>query len=70
MQTLIISQHQLKEAETEVSKLQNHLKELNREYRARLASYIQDVSVCVHASRHLVKLVVHSCQKKHFKVAS
>ncbi|XP_051738039.1 coiled-coil domain-containing protein 78 [Ctenopharyngodon idella] len=48
--TLIISQHQLKEAETEVSKLQNHLKELNREYRARLASYIQDVSECVTAA--------------------
>ncbi|ROI16446.1 Coiled-coil domain-containing protein 78 [Anabarilius grahami] len=48
--TLIISQHQLKEAETEVSKLQNHLKELNREYRARLTHYIQDVTECVTAA--------------------
>ncbi|XDV47934.1 hypothetical protein PO909_017471 [Leuciscus waleckii] len=48
--TLIISQHQLKEAETEVSDLQNHLKELNREYRARLTRYIQDVTECVTAA--------------------
>ncbi|KAK2870408.1 hypothetical protein Q8A67_024800 [Cirrhinus molitorella] len=48
--TLIISQHQLKEAEAEVSKLQNHLKELNRDYRARLASYIQDITECVTAA--------------------
>ncbi len=46
MQTLITSQHQLKESEAELSKLQNHLKELNREYRARLTRYIQDVTVC------------------------
>nr|XP_021330240.1 coiled-coil domain-containing protein 78 isoform X5 [Danio rerio] len=42
--TLILSQQQLKEAENEVSKLQNHLKELNREYRARLKHYIQDIT--------------------------
>ncbi|KAK7123365.1 hypothetical protein R3I93_021702 [Phoxinus phoxinus] len=48
--TLIISQHQLKEAETELSELQNHLKELNREYRARLTHYIQDVTECVSAA--------------------
>ncbi|KAK7118745.1 hypothetical protein R3I94_022291 [Phoxinus phoxinus] len=48
--TLIISQHQLKEAETELSELQNHLKELNREYRVRLTHYIQDVTECVSAA--------------------
>ncbi|XP_067290663.1 coiled-coil domain-containing protein 78 [Pseudorasbora parva] len=47
--TLIISQHQLKEVETEVSKLQNHLKELNIQYRARLTRYIQDITECVTA---------------------
>ncbi|XP_009295911.2 coiled-coil domain-containing protein 78 isoform X2 [Danio rerio] len=48
--TLILSQQQLKEAENEVSKLQNHLKELNREYRARLKHYIQDITECVSAA--------------------
>ncbi|XP_056307120.1 coiled-coil domain-containing protein 78 [Danio aesculapii] len=48
--TLIMSQQQLKEAENEVSKLQNHLKELNREYRARLKHYIQDITECVSAA--------------------
>lgn len=57
-QTLITSQHQLKEAEAEVSKLQNHLKELNREYRARLTRYIQDVTVCVQANRHIVTVFI------------
>lgn len=60
MQTLIISQHQLKEAEAEVSKLQNHLKELNREYRARLTRYIQDVTVRVPARRHMVNTYAHT----------
>ncbi|XP_077101514.1 coiled-coil domain-containing protein 78 isoform X1 [Siphateles boraxobius] len=48
--TLIISQQQLKEAENEVSEIQNHLKELNREYRARLTHYIQDVTECLTAA--------------------
>lgn len=48
LQTLMISQHQLKETEAELSKVQNHLKELNREYRARLARYVQDITVRVH----------------------
>uniref|UniRef100_A0A671RCK2 Coiled-coil domain-containing protein 78-like n=1 Tax=Sinocyclocheilus anshuiensis TaxID=1608454 RepID=A0A671RCK2_9TELE len=37
----------------EVSKLQNHLKELNREYRARLTRYIQDITVRIQANRHM-----------------
>ncbi|XP_065114864.1 coiled-coil domain-containing protein 78 [Paramisgurnus dabryanus] len=45
--TLIISQDQLKETEAELSKVQNHLKELNRAYRARLARYMQDITECV-----------------------
>ncbi|XP_051969377.1 coiled-coil domain-containing protein 78 isoform X2 [Xyrauchen texanus] len=48
--TLIISHHQLKEAKAQISKLQNDLKELNREYRARLTRYIQDITECVSAS--------------------
>ncbi|XP_072535343.1 coiled-coil domain-containing protein 78 [Salminus brasiliensis] len=41
---LITSQFQLKEVEAENSKLQNHLKELNQEYRARLTHYIHDIT--------------------------
>ncbi|KAL7887755.1 hypothetical protein AOLI_G00054760 [Acnodon oligacanthus] len=44
---LISSQFQLKEVEAENSKLQNHLKELSQEYRARLTHYIHDVTECV-----------------------
>ncbi|KAI4883855.1 hypothetical protein NFI96_017046 [Prochilodus magdalenae] len=43
---LISSQFQLKEVEAENSKLQNHLKELNQEYRARLTHYIHDITEC------------------------
>ncbi|XP_049336031.1 coiled-coil domain-containing protein 78 [Astyanax mexicanus] len=41
---LITSQFQLKEVEAENSKLQNHLKDLNQEYRARLTHYIHDIT--------------------------
>ncbi|XP_066539305.1 coiled-coil domain-containing protein 78 [Hoplias malabaricus] len=44
---LITSQFQLKEVEAENSKLQNHLKELTQEYRARLTHYIHDITECV-----------------------
>ncbi|XP_028845102.1 coiled-coil domain-containing protein 78 isoform X1 [Denticeps clupeoides] len=42
--TVIISQHQLKEVEAENSQLQNKLKELNQEYRARLTQYLRDLA--------------------------
>ncbi|XP_035386899.1 coiled-coil domain-containing protein 78 [Electrophorus electricus] len=45
--SLIISQYQLSQVEAENSKLQNHLKELNQEYRARLVRYIRDITECV-----------------------
>ncbi|XP_046704259.1 coiled-coil domain-containing protein 78 [Silurus meridionalis] len=45
--SLLVSQHQLKEVEAENSKLQNQLKELNQEYRARLTHYIHDIKECV-----------------------
>ncbi|XP_030626009.1 coiled-coil domain-containing protein 78 [Chanos chanos] len=41
---LINSEVQLKELESENNKLQNHLKQLNQEYRARLTHYIQDIT--------------------------
>ncbi|XP_053349738.1 coiled-coil domain-containing protein 78 [Clarias gariepinus] len=44
----LVSQHQIKEVEDENSKLQNQLKELNQEYRARLIHYIKDITECVH----------------------
>uniref|UniRef100_A0A3B1JCE9 Coiled-coil domain containing 78 n=1 Tax=Astyanax mexicanus TaxID=7994 RepID=A0A3B1JCE9_ASTMX len=44
---LITSQFQLKEVEAENSKLQNHLKDLNQEYRARLTHYIHDITADV-----------------------
>lgn len=42
---LLCCQSQVKEVEEENSKLQLRLKELNEEYRARLARYLQDLSV-------------------------
>lgn len=42
---LMCSQSQVKEAEEENSKLQLQVKELNEEYRERLVSYLQDISV-------------------------
>uniref|UniRef100_A0A8B9JCF1 Coiled-coil domain containing 78 n=1 Tax=Astyanax mexicanus TaxID=7994 RepID=A0A8B9JCF1_ASTMX len=47
---LITSQFQLKEVEAENSKLQNHLKDLNQEYRARLTHYIHDITVQIHTT--------------------
>ncbi|KAI5621036.1 coiled-coil domain-containing protein 78 isoform X2 [Silurus asotus] len=47
IRSLLVSQHQLKEVEAENSKLQNQLKELNQEYRARLTHYIHDIKECV-----------------------
>ncbi|XP_076827044.1 coiled-coil domain-containing protein 78 [Brachyhypopomus gauderio] len=47
--TLIMSQFQLGQVEADNSKLQNHLKELNQEYRARLVHYIHDITECVQA---------------------
>ncbi|NWV39526.1 CCD78 protein, partial [Grantiella picta] len=41
---LLMSQNQLREVEAENSRLQLQLKELNEEYRARLAQYIRDVA--------------------------
>ncbi|KAM4698084.1 coiled-coil domain-containing protein 78 [Rhinophrynus dorsalis] len=41
---LLTSQSQLKETETENSRLQLHLKELNEEYRSRLNRYIRDLA--------------------------
>ncbi|KAF5893856.1 coiled-coil domain-containing protein 78, partial [Clarias magur] len=43
----LVSQHQIKEVEDENSKLQNQLKLLNQEYRARLTHYINDITECV-----------------------
>ncbi|XP_058271552.1 coiled-coil domain-containing protein 78 [Hemibagrus wyckioides] len=45
--SLLVSQHHLKEVEAENSKLQNQLKELNQEYRARLTHYIHDITECM-----------------------
>lgn len=44
-QVLLTSQSQLQEVEVENSQLQLQLKELNQEYRSRLAQYIKDVAV-------------------------
>ncbi|XP_062847645.1 coiled-coil domain-containing protein 78 [Trichomycterus rosablanca] len=45
--TLLVTQQRLKEVEAENSKLQNQLKTLNQEYRARLTHYIHDIAECV-----------------------
>ncbi|XP_075314365.1 coiled-coil domain-containing protein 78 [Odontesthes bonariensis] len=44
---LMCCQSQMKEVENENSKLQLQVKELNKEYRARLVCYLQDVADCV-----------------------
>uniref|UniRef100_A0A8C5UH98 Coiled-coil domain containing 78 n=1 Tax=Malurus cyaneus samueli TaxID=2593467 RepID=A0A8C5UH98_9PASS len=60
-QVLLTSQNQLQEVEAENARLQLRLKELNEEYRARLARYIGDVAVgamSAPASQAAMKLFV------------
>lgn len=62
------SQSQVKEVEEENSKLQLQLKELNEEYRARLACYLQDLAVSLQHS-HKCKIKVGQSQTQHLPCA-
>ncbi|XP_027549457.1 coiled-coil domain-containing protein 78 isoform X2 [Neopelma chrysocephalum] len=67
---LLTSQSQLQEVEAENSQLQLRLKELNEEYRSRLARYIRDVanymdSKSSHVTRHSKAPADHAAMK-HF----
>lgn len=55
-QVLLTSQSQLQEVEAENSRLQLRLKQLNEEYRSRLAQYIKDVAVGTPSPRGSPKL--------------